>query len=55
MLLVVHWGLEVRKVNWRGTNHGSIVMIHESRCGRGTTFLDVVVDIVLEEAITEGN
>ena len=54
-MLVLHWGLEMRKVNWEGTSQGGIMMIHESRCGRGCTFLDVVVDIVIVEAATEGN
>ena len=55
MMLMVHWSLEERKVNRRGTSHGGIMVIHESRYSRGGTFLDVVVDILVVEAITEGS
>ena len=52
---MVHWSLEEGKVNRRGASHGGIMMFHQSRCSRGGTFLDVVLDKVVLEAITEGD
>ena len=52
---MVNWSLMEERVNRRGASHGSVMMVHESRCSRGGTFLDVVVDILVVEAITEGS